>query len=41
MTPFEQDFEEPQARFMFGLNKLVIPWMLGEPMPANLPAQHP
>jgi hypothetical protein len=36
MIPFEEQFEFPQARFMFGLNKLVIPWMLGTPMPANL-----
>eukprot|EP01046_Picozoa_sp_COSAG06_P027016 COSAG06_NODE_2360_length_7005_cov_13.853026_12_plen_182_part_01 len=36
MIPFDQDFEHPQARFMFGLNKLVIPWMLGTPMPADL-----
>ena len=39
MIPFEQDFEYPQARFMFGLNKLVIPWMLGAPMPAGLAYQ--
>ena len=36
MIPFDQDFEFPQARFMFGLNKLVLPWMLGTPMPADL-----
>ena len=39
MIPFEQDFENRQARFMFGLNKLVLPWMLGTPMPTNLPDQ--
>ena len=36
MIPFDADFEFPQARFMFGLNKLVIPWMLGTPMPGDL-----
>ena len=36
MIPFEDQFQFPQARFMFGLNKLVIPWMLGEPMPCLL-----
>jgi hypothetical protein len=24
---------------MFGLNKLELPWILGEPMPAELPAK--
>eukprot|EP01045_Picozoa_sp_COSAG04_P017588 COSAG04_NODE_1565_length_6321_cov_5.077306_9_plen_546_part_00 len=28
-----------QARQMFGLNKLEIPWMVGEPMPSTLPDQ--
>ena len=37
MIPFDQDFENGQARFMFGLNKLEIPWLLGSPMPADLP----
>ena len=37
MIPFGQDFEHGQARFMFGLNKLVLPWMVGTPMPAELP----
>ena len=39
LIPFDEDFEEPQARFMFGLNKLELSWMQGEPMPADLPAQ--
>ena len=39
MIPFDQDFEFPQARLLFGLNKLELPWMLGAPMPANLPAK--
>jgi hypothetical protein len=39
MIPFDEDFEFPQARFMFGLNKLELPWMLGTPMPAELPDQ--
>jgi hypothetical protein len=29
MIPFETDFEQPQARFMFGLNKLCLCWQLG------------
>ena len=37
MIPFDEKFEQPQARFMFGLNKLEIPWLLGTPMPADLP----
>ena len=39
MIPFDRDFEFPQARFLFGLNKLALPWMIGEPMPADLPAK--
>ena len=39
MIPFGQDFEHGQARFMFGLNKLVLPWIVGTPMPAKLPDQ--
>eukprot|EP01047_Picozoa_sp_COSAG01_P010114 COSAG01_NODE_425_length_17240_cov_29.899306_1_plen_458_part_10 len=39
MIPFDQDFENLQARVIFNANKLVIPWMLGTPMPANLPDQ--
>ena len=39
MIPFDRDFEFPQARFLFGLNKLELPWMVGEPMPADLPAK--
>ena len=37
MIPFDEDFEQPQARFMFGLNKLELPWLLGTPMPTDLP----
>ena len=37
MIPFDQDFDELQARVIFGANKLVIPWMLGTPMPPDLP----
>jgi hypothetical protein len=37
MIPFGQDFDELQARVIFGANKLVLPWMLGTPMPADLP----
>jgi hypothetical protein len=39
MIPFNQEFEELQARVIFNANKLVIPWMLGTPMPADLPDQ--
>eukprot|EP01047_Picozoa_sp_COSAG01_P073465 COSAG01_NODE_11991_length_1820_cov_281.757118_2_plen_470_part_01 len=39
MIPFDQDFEFSQGKFMFGLNMLVLPWMLGAPMPAELPGQ--
>eukprot|EP01045_Picozoa_sp_COSAG04_P039270 COSAG04_NODE_10923_length_743_cov_1.293478_1_plen_135_part_01 len=39
MIPFDQKFEELQARQMFGLNKLEIPWMVGEPMSADLPGK--
>ena len=37
MIPFEDDFQTEMARFMFGLNMLELPWLLGTPMPANLP----
>ena len=37
MIPFDQEFEELQARVIFNANKLVIPWMLGTPMPPDLP----
>ena len=36
MIPFDAEFEFSQARFMFGLNKLALPWMLGTPMPVDL-----
>jgi hypothetical protein len=39
MIPFDQEFEELQARVIFNANKLVIPWMLGTPMPTDLPDQ--
>ena len=37
MIPFGQEFEELQARVIFNANCLVLPWMLGAPMPADLP----
>jgi prolyl 4-hydroxylase len=37
MIPFEEQFKHLQARVMFGLNKLEVPWMLGTPMPTELP----
>eukprot|EP01047_Picozoa_sp_COSAG01_P045471 COSAG01_NODE_4189_length_5250_cov_12.234735_6_plen_339_part_01 len=39
MIPFGEEFEFPQAKFMFGLNMLELPWMLGTPMPPDLPRQ--
>eukprot|EP01047_Picozoa_sp_COSAG01_P030191 COSAG01_NODE_2097_length_8434_cov_116.410678_3_plen_1492_part_00 len=39
MIPFEEEFVFPQAKFMFGINMLELPWMLGTPMPADLPHQ--
>ena len=37
MIPFDQEFENLQARVIFNANRLVLPWMLGTPMPADLP----
>jgi hypothetical protein len=37
MIPFGEDFDELQARVIFGANKLELPWMLGAPMPVDLP----
>ena len=37
MIPFDKDFDELQARVIFGANTLALPWMLGTPMPADLP----
>eukprot|EP01047_Picozoa_sp_COSAG01_P037456 COSAG01_NODE_2977_length_6764_cov_17.259865_1_plen_748_part_00 len=39
MIPFDEEFQFPQAKFMFGLNMLELPWMLGTPMPPDLPRQ--
>lgn len=36
MIDFEQEFEHLQARVMFGLNKLSLFWLPGEPMPDTL-----
>eukprot|EP01043_Picozoa_sp_COSAG02_P015626 COSAG02_NODE_670_length_18676_cov_29.852029_1_plen_399_part_10 len=36
MIPFDQQYEFEQAQFLFGLNLLVLPWMLGAPMPSDL-----
>ena len=36
MIPFDQEFDELQGRVIFGANKLVFPWMVGTPMPADL-----
>jgi hypothetical protein len=37
MIPFDEEFVFPQAKFMFGLNMLELPWMLGTSMPPDLP----
>eukprot|EP01047_Picozoa_sp_COSAG01_P126116 COSAG01_NODE_55232_length_326_cov_1.594714_1_plen_108_part_11 len=37
MIPFDEEFVFPQAKFIFGLNMLELPWMLGTPMPPDLP----
>jgi len=37
MIPFDQPHDELQARVIFGANKLVLHWMVGEPMPPELP----
>ncbi len=38
MIPFEKDFVHLQGRVIFGMNKLCLSWMEGEPMPANIVA---
>ena len=37
MIAFDADFDELQARVIFGANRLVVPWMTGTAMPADLP----
>jgi hypothetical protein len=39
MIPFEQKFEHLQARQMFGVNKLCLTWIEGEPMPPTIVAE--
>jgi hypothetical protein len=39
MIPFDEEFNHIQARTFFGMNDMVIPWMLGTPMPPDLPAK--
>jgi hypothetical protein len=36
MIPFDAEFQFDQGKFMFGLNKLELPWMLGTPLPPDL-----
>eukprot|EP01047_Picozoa_sp_COSAG01_P024000 COSAG01_NODE_1467_length_10217_cov_33.824570_16_plen_211_part_00 len=36
MIPFEKEFEQLQARVMFGMNKLELAWLPGEDMPTTL-----
>ena len=38
MIPFEEKFEHLQARQMFGVNKLCLAWIEGEPMPPTIVA---
>ena len=37
MIPFDQKFDELLGRQIFGLNKLELTWLVGTPMPADLP----
>ena len=39
MIPFDEQFEELQGRVIFGANTLVLPWVVGTPMPLDLPAE--
>jgi hypothetical protein len=39
MIPFDQQYEELQGRYIFGANKLVLPWVVGSSMPPDLPAK--
>ena len=39
MIPFDREFEELQGRVIFGANKLVLPWMVGQPVPLELPVR--
>lgn len=38
MIPFAERFDHLQARQLFGVNKLCLEWIEGQPMPANLVA---
>ena len=37
MIPFGEDFEFSRAKWVFGQNRLELPWMLGTDMPSTLP----
>ena len=37
MIPFDQEFEHLQGRTFFGMNDMNETWMVGQPMPADLP----
>ena len=39
MLDFDEEFQYPQAKFMFGLNMLELPWLLNTPMPSGLVGQ--
>ena len=39
MIPFDESFAHMQGRTFFGMNDLELPWMVGEPMPADLPGK--
>eukprot|EP01045_Picozoa_sp_COSAG04_P007212 COSAG04_NODE_372_length_15668_cov_11.135975_9_plen_376_part_00 len=39
MIPFDEQFEHLQGRTFFGMNDMTEPWMVGEPMPPDLPGK--
>ena len=36
MIPYNEEFEHPQARFLFGQNMYTLEWQIGSPMPTEL-----
>ena len=36
MIPYDAEYEHLQGRVMFGMNKLTLTWLEGEPMPATI-----
>ena len=37
MTPWEEEFDHITGRVLFGRNELALSWVIGEPMPEDLP----